>query len=232
MPVQASSGTQRVWRLKVTSEIDSRPVRRRRSVTNAKGEPLKQDRAARTREKVLQAAAESFAEKGFPQVTVLDVAERAGLTKGAVYFHFANKEALATAVAERFYGRVAELVETLRGESRPSLERVTEFLRRNAVLFRDDRVFQAGARLQIEHPYIDSSLPTPYVGAVAAIREFLTGAEAEGRLGPGADPEALARVLISAFFGAQHMSWVLNDRSDLVERVEEIVQGVFQERCV
>ncbi|MFD8216154.1 ScbR family autoregulator-binding transcription factor [Streptomyces sp. NPDC059697] len=208
-------------------ETESRPVRTRRAATNAKGEPLKQDRAARTRESVLEAAAEAFAAKGFPEVTVLDVAERAGLTKGAVYFHFANKDALAVAVAQEFYGRVGEVTEALRRENRTPLDRAIEFVRRNAVLFRDDPVIQAGARLQIERRYIDSSLPTPYVGALEALTEFLTGAEEEDQLSPGADPEVLARVLLSAFFGAQHMSWVLNDRKDLVERAEETLQCLF-----
>lgn len=212
-------------------ETESRPVRTRRSATNAKGEPLKQERAARTRASVLEAAAESFAAKGFPEVTVLDVAERAGLTKGAVYFHFANKEALAVAVAQEFYGRVGEVARNLRGDDRSPLDRAIEFVRRNALLFRDDRVIQAGARLQIERPYIDSSLPTPYVGALEALTEFLDGAEEAGQLRPGSRPEALARVLLSAFFGAQHMSWVLNDRSDLVERVEEIVRELFPEHA-
>ena len=51
---------------------------------------LKQERAVRTRGQVLDAAAKAFATKGFPAVTVQDVAELAGVTKGAVYFHFAN----------------------------------------------------------------------------------------------------------------------------------------------
>ena len=48
---------------------------------------------------MLDAAAQAFAAKGFPAVTILDVAEITGMTKGAVYFHYSNKEALAIAVA-------------------------------------------------------------------------------------------------------------------------------------
>jgi AcrR family transcriptional regulator len=47
-----------------------------------------------TKDKVLQAALEVFAEKGFYVATVDEVAERAGLGKGTLYRYFANKEAL------------------------------------------------------------------------------------------------------------------------------------------
>ncbi|GAA3837337.1 ScbR family autoregulator-binding transcription factor [Streptomyces chiangmaiensis] len=210
-------------------ENNARPVRVGAGATNARGEPLKQERAERTRASVLEAAAESFAAKGYPAVTILDVAKLAGLTKGAVYFHFTNKEALALAVAEEFYSRVGRVAETLRGEDCSPLDRAMGFVRRSALLFRDDRVVQAGARLQIERPFIESSLPMPYVDAQAALTEFLADAQRAGQLKPSSDPEALARVLLSAFFGAQHMSWVFNDRQDLVERVEEIVRGLFSE---
>jgi AcrR family transcriptional regulator len=47
-----------------------------------------------TKDKILQAALEVFAEKGFYVATVDEVAERAGLGKGTLYRYFANKEAL------------------------------------------------------------------------------------------------------------------------------------------
>jgi AcrR family transcriptional regulator len=47
-----------------------------------------------TKDRILQAALEVFAEKGFYVATVDEVAERAVLGKGTVYRYFANKEAL------------------------------------------------------------------------------------------------------------------------------------------
>ncbi|MFG2208542.1 ScbR family autoregulator-binding transcription factor [Streptomyces sp. NPDC048638] len=55
----------------------------------------KQDRAIRTRQAILAAAAEKFAEHGFGGATIADILQRAGCTKGAFYFHFATKEQVA-----------------------------------------------------------------------------------------------------------------------------------------
>jgi AcrR family transcriptional regulator len=49
---------------------------------------------ARTRELLLDAAAEVFARKGFAGASVDDIAEAAGFTTGALYAHFGSKDAL------------------------------------------------------------------------------------------------------------------------------------------
>ncbi len=56
-------------------------------------------RKAENRERLVGAAAELFAKKGYWGVSVDEVAEHAGLTKGAVYSNFESKEALLLAVA-------------------------------------------------------------------------------------------------------------------------------------
>jgi AcrR family transcriptional regulator len=188
---------------------------------------LKQERAVRTRGQVLDAAAQAFAAKGFPAVTMLDIAELAGMTKGAVYFHYSNKEALAVAVAEEFYERLPVIADSVRDRALPPLESVAELLTRTAIAFRDETMIQAGARLQIERSLIDVSLPVPYVTFGDLVASWLQEARDAGDLAPGTDPDAVARVLISAFFGAQHMSWVLSDRADVAERVDEILAVVL-----
>lgn len=56
---------------------------------------MKQERSARTRAAILKAGAEVFAEAGFAGASVSGIARRAGLTLGALYFHFQSKEELA-----------------------------------------------------------------------------------------------------------------------------------------
>ena len=47
--------------------------------------------AEQTRQKILKAALDLFTEKGYERATFEDVADRIGLTKGAVYWHFKSK---------------------------------------------------------------------------------------------------------------------------------------------
>jgi AcrR family transcriptional regulator len=51
-------------------------------------------KAAATRQAILSAALDEFSARGFAAARLDDVAERAGVAKGTIYVHFADKEAL------------------------------------------------------------------------------------------------------------------------------------------
>lgn len=72
------------------------------------------DRSARkaaTRARLLDAAARVYAARGFAGATLDDVAEEAGLTKGAVYGHFGSKDNLLVALMEEYLA--AEIAEQI-----------------------------------------------------------------------------------------------------------------------
>ncbi|WP_447039716.1 ScbR family autoregulator-binding transcription factor [Streptomyces sp. DSM 118878] len=184
---------------------------------------LKQERALQTRRTILDAAASVFADTGFPAVTIKDVADKAEMTKGAVYFHFTNKEAIAASVADEFYRRLNEIIAPVVEDAPHSPETVVNVLLAVAGGFRDDDYIKAGSRLQIERPYIKSEMPIPYVGFTDLLTELLENCRKAGTLSVDADPAVLARVLRAALFGAQHISWVQANRQDVIERVQEII---------
>ncbi|MET7757957.1 ScbR family autoregulator-binding transcription factor [Streptomyces sp. NPDC005389] len=188
----------------------------------------KQERARRTKAQILTAAAEVFAEQGYPTVTLQDVADRVGMTKGAVYFHYANKHVLAIAVVEEHYQRWPELVERVRASKASPLDTLLAVLDSTAEAFRGDTMVQAGARLQIERSLIGANLPKPYEWWREMLAALITEARDAGQLVPDTDPEALARVVVSAFFGVQHISDVLTERADMMERYREMRDAVFK----
>ncbi|MCV7408512.1 TetR family transcriptional regulator [Mycobacterium florentinum] len=55
-----------------------------------------------SRQLLIAAAAELFAEQGFRKTTVADVADRAGISRGSIPWHFGNKDGLLEAVIEDF----------------------------------------------------------------------------------------------------------------------------------
>jgi AcrR family transcriptional regulator len=71
----------------------------------------REEKKAQTRERLLEAAATVFARRGFAAASLDEVAEEAGLTKGAVYSNFANKEDLVLALMDdRFSHRIDQVV--------------------------------------------------------------------------------------------------------------------------
>ncbi|WP_405590830.1 ScbR family autoregulator-binding transcription factor [Streptomyces sp. NBC_01190] len=195
--------------------------------TKASPRELKQERAGHTRRQLLHAAARAFAEKGFPAVTLQDIADRAEVTKGAVYFHFMNKEAVAVAVTEEFYTQLPSVADEVMARQLPPLDAIAEFLLSTAVFLRDNPVAQAGARLQIERNLVNADMPTPFSGFTQLITELLTRAQDEGAWKSTADAATIARVVVAAFFGSQHISWIEHNREDLTDRVQEILDIVL-----
>jgi AcrR family transcriptional regulator len=193
----------------------------------ARGSEPQQDRSVRTKAQVLAAAAELFAERGFRGTNIQDVADRVSMTKGAVYFHFPNKDSLAVGVVEAHYNRWPAILENVRDEEMSPLDAVERMFDRAAVAFRDDPIIQGGARLQIERDYIDAALPEPYIGWMARVAAMLWEARDCGELREGVDPDAAARYLVAAFFGVQHVSEILHHRADLLDRWAEMRELTF-----
>lgn len=69
------------------------------------GRPRRADQRVPTDVAIIAAATELFMARGYRAVTMDMVAEAAGVTKPAVYYHFGDKAALFTAVAESIFHR-------------------------------------------------------------------------------------------------------------------------------
>jgi AcrR family transcriptional regulator len=65
------------------------------------------ERAAETREALIEAARPLFAAQGFAEVALETIVRAAGVTRGALYHHFADKTELFAAVLEKVEGEVA-----------------------------------------------------------------------------------------------------------------------------
>ncbi len=143
------------------------------------------------------------------------------MTKGAVYFHFPTKETLALAIVDAHYATWPAVLKQAQHQSSSPLEAVFEATNLAAQAFRDDPIVRAGARLQVEYSLIDTALPVPYVGWIQALTVLLERAQSHGQLRQGIEPASAAAVIVSSFFGAQHISTRLHNSVDLVERWNE-----------
>jgi AcrR family transcriptional regulator len=85
---------------------NSRRTQRQRDAAPRKGERREQE--------ILDATERLLATTPFRDLTIDDIARQAGLSRSAVYFYFASKEAVLGALHERTYGEMAETTQPLR----------------------------------------------------------------------------------------------------------------------
>lgn len=84
-----------------------------------------QSRSAATRQDIIDAAVNLFAERGYGETRLQDIVERAHVTTGAFYYHFDSKAALAAAIMGQGWPKALEVIDGCLNDSRaPGVERV------------------------------------------------------------------------------------------------------------
>ena len=74
------------------------------------------EEAAITRENLLQAGLAVFGRKGFEAATLEDVAREAGVTRGAIYWHFGSKTELFNALMEKYSSKGSDILQRAAAE--------------------------------------------------------------------------------------------------------------------
>jgi AcrR family transcriptional regulator len=170
-------------------------------------EPLTQERRRQlTREHLLAAAAQVFAERGFYGATLDEVARVAGFTKGAVYSNFKNKDDLFLTLFKANYEReMALLLATLEASAVPYVERLSDFV---AVIREEDRQAPNSALLHQEfwlyatrNPEARERLVAIDEEAVNALAELLRTQRNQDGMEPLDDPVRVARIIEATFRG-------------------------------
>ncbi|MET9934088.1 MULTISPECIES: ScbR family autoregulator-binding transcription factor [unclassified Streptomyces] len=177
---------------------------------------VKQERAIQTREALIQAGAEVFGEFGFAGASVSKIADRAGLTLGAMYFHFKSKEDLAREIVLAQPGRVTPPHES------EGLQRAVDITLTWAYGLADDAVLYAGARLVMEQDHFVAPEGNSHQQWAALLASDFRTAQARREMRGTADTEALARLVVNACTGAQMHSSIESGRADLPRRIEEM----------
>ncbi|MFC7883313.1 ScbR family autoregulator-binding transcription factor [Streptomyces sp. NPDC057376] len=177
---------------------------------------VKQPRALRTRESIVQAAAQVFDELGYSGSSIAKIVERCGTTPGAVYFHFKSKEALADAVMEAQSRTVLPRLESQR------LQRVVDATIVWAHQLQTDPLLRAGVRLTSERGTYQAHVGSPYETWVSILENDLEEAQRAGELQPGVEPRELAEFILEACTGIQMYAAATTRRNDLPVLVERM----------
>lgn len=182
-----------------------------------------QARALQTRRAIVRAAAEAFVKHGFSGASLSGIAQDAGVTKGALYFHFPSKTALASAMILTQNEANEALEEYARTFSGNYLDLLVSMTRGLAARLLDDPTLRAAMRLAVERGESeDATLAGTYETWERVVGNVAQTAKDRGELAEHVDPARLARFLVGAFTGLQTVSLVSSGLGDLEERVEDM----------
>lgn len=183
---------------------------------------IRQERAVATRAALIEAAAAEFDERGYVGASMDGVADRAGMTKGALYFHFRSKADIAGAVIARqdeISRRYAEVAAT---RSTSPLESLMWMSQGVATQMAQEVVVRAGLRLAADPNAREIPREHPFDRWVEHTADIIRLAIDAGEVDPAWDPLVIGRVVSPAVAGVQMVSDMLHDRADLYERLQEL----------
>ena len=167
-------------------------------------------RADTTRQQILRAASRQFARKAYSLVSLDDILADAEVTKGAMYFHFRSKHALASAIVEYRFASARVSVDELLARKLSGLETLIDILYLVAVEDIGDEAARAGLNL-LESIGRTDGLQADVLGQwVAAFANIARKGVKDGDVIADRGTEDIARLLVSMYLG-------LRQSSDLAE---------------
>jgi AcrR family transcriptional regulator len=164
---------------------------------------------------ILAAAEASFLVKNYADVSMEDIAEAAGVTKGALYHHFASKEALYVAMMHAAFREKQALFESAVMSQGTCRERLRRFALLLKLVRRDINIFQDPTRTQLIEAY-QAALPQQLE---IIIRDGIR----DGELAP-ANPRLLAwlKVALVEVILTQYAENVFKDPTETADFVTDM----------
>ncbi len=158
--------------------------------------------ATQTRERLLQAAAEVFAERGYDGTRVADIASAAKVSNGALYAHFASKAELLVAALHTHGRRL--LTEMLAADPERSVIDILLRIGQGLLEPRDSHGYLVIEALVAARR--DEDVATPMRDYVGERADWLAGliqlAQSAGELDPSLSPDALAHFCLLLSMGS------------------------------
>jgi AcrR family transcriptional regulator len=163
-------------------------------------------RADSTRQHILRAAARQFAHRSYSVVNLDDILAEAQVTKGAMYFHFRSKHALALAIIDEqtSIGRAA--VNELLARKLTGLETLVDISCFFAVQDLSDDLVRAGLHLLESIGRTDGLQANVLGDWIKVFAVVVRRAMDEGDIVKDRDPEDISSLLVSLYMGIRQTS--------------------------
>lgn len=193
-----------------------------------------QARAEATRRRILDSAVDLFDELGYGETGLADVLHRAGVSKGAFYYHFDSKEAVATAIIEDYRQRVKDAMRNRLDLEAPLLERMVVATFVAAEMLESDKPARIGNQLLQALSQISSAASRIYGEWTAEFTNAFTKALGAVGMRDGLDAAEVAEAAWASVLGCHLLSSAFGDDpyARLVRAWRAVIRATVPENTV
>jgi len=155
----------------------------------------------------------------YDRARLRDIAAESGISEGALYFHFGNKDQVASAILSAQQERMtAVLADTMAGDGL-AVEKLFRVIRGLGQLIASDEVVQAGIMLAGGTSTEAAEAHEPFFEWIRIARTLIRLGVDDGSITDTTDPEAAAEFVNYAFVGAQVVSGLADSWASLPRRL-------------
>jgi AcrR family transcriptional regulator len=179
----------------------------------------RQKRSEQTVERLVAAAAQQFARYGYVRATLADISRQAGVTKGALFFHFSTKDEVAVAVLQRSRETMEQAALRQEAAGGPYLQAIVDLTYVLGRLLRENAFVRASVRITRERddagqvPGGDDSLDF-YRQWTGHLSGLLDQARRAGELGCSVAESSARTPVTAAVSGLEALTWLGTPAAD------------------
>ncbi len=197
--------------------------------------------AEATRQSILDAALMVFGRQGFTATSLEEIARTAGVTRGAVYWHFKNKLALYKCLIDQSYDRVAQAEASILAANVSPLEKLRTIMNEYLRHLAENQWFRAIEKVSVFNMGTTEELAPLTATANDYIRQKKDGIStlvaqgiSQGEIRSNLSPDLIAAAVVSYLYGIE-MSWLSDEglfplKKYLAQMVDLFLDGIRQER--
>lgn len=185
-----------------------------------------QERSAKTRQRIVDAAVELFAERGYGGTALKDIAERAQITGGTFYYHFDSKEALADAVIENGWPKARQILLGYTQARSPSLENVIVMTFEISDLLRRDKAVWVSNHLNHAFGQLSKEGIHGFRARATTFTEAITKAISSTEIRDDIAPETIGELVWISLHGCLLLSDAMAD--DVFNRLAHCWQAMLR----
>jgi AcrR family transcriptional regulator len=185
-----------------------------------------------TKEKIISISANLFNKQGFKATSISDITKATGLTKGAIYRHFVDKEDLeessfrfmADRIKEKFGGLIHE-----KKTAPDKLMAITEFFRLyifKPVIEGGCPILNAGVETDDTRPELNSHVKTLLDSLQSSVVHILNKGITHNELKANLEVEKFASLFIASLEGGVLLSKIRQNPKDLIWVIEDLEERI------
>jgi TetR/AcrR family fatty acid metabolism transcriptional regulator len=188
--------------------------------------------------KIIQAAAKVFAEKGFYNSRVSEIAKEANVADGTIYLYFKNKDDILISLFEEEFGRIVENIRDELSREKNALDKIRRFAFAHLSIVSDTPHLAEvlGVEVRQSGKFMKEYINRPFLEYLNLVRSIFVEGQESGLIRKDLTPGVMKRALFGAL-DEMGRYWILSSRrkhkvEDAARQISEVfIRGVMTEEA-